>query len=228
MINTRSAIHASLISKQHIDKIYEHDKGRTDVSDICMKDSRISNTGLIELGAQILTQTVPAAPLLTPLSGQSSPSSSFFLDQAIDAAAKQAHKTYEPKDVSSLSWLDDGDEEADDISIDEGRPPEKSHWSDDSDVDDEEYIEDQTNDEHSFGESVLSADDVELKGKETDEQVLEVKEKEDMKAAVTVKEINGEVAELSGKTYVENDRRLKRVPRRDGITTQVIDIDMPE
>ena len=163
-------------------------------------------------------QTIPAAPLLTPLSVQSSPSSSFFLDQTIDAAEKQSQKTYKLKDVPSLSRLDDGDDQVDDVSADEERPLEKSHWSDDSDVDEDEDIEDQIDNEDISGESVTSKTDIDAKDKKADEEALEVERKEDMEAAAVLEEIDDEMVEVNGNKHAGNARRLttdsrKPVPR---------------
>ena len=149
-------------------------------------------------------QTVPKAPLLapllTPLSVQSSPSSSFFLDQTTDTAGKQSHKKAKPEDGWSLLWVKDEEDEADGVSVDEGRPPEKSHWSDDSEVDEDEDIDDQTDDEDKSGESVTSANDVNAKDQETDGQAFKVGEKNDMATPVVLEETGGEEAELSGNT----------------------------
>ena len=132
LINTRLVFH---ISKKHTLATHEHDKCRPNVPVNCMEISSTSDVRLINFGAQIHMQTTPAAPLLTPLSVQSSPSSSFFLDQTVNAANKQSHKAYKLKDVPLLSGLDDADDEVDDVSVDEERPLEKSYWSDDSDID---------------------------------------------------------------------------------------------
>ena len=213
MINTRSAFQAPLISKQHTLETYEHDKGRTDISVNCMEKSPTSELRLINLGAQVHMQSMPAAPLLTPLSVQSSPSSSFFLDQTIDEAVKQSHKAYRLKDVPSLSGLDDEDDEVDDVSVDEERPLERSHWSDDSDVDDDEDIEDQVDNENDSGESVKSKTEICAKDKEADEEAFRVEGKGGIKAAVVLKETDDEMAELNGNTHAGNARRLNTASR---------------
>ena len=159
-------------------------------------------------------QTIPAAPLLTPLSVQSSPSSSFFLDQTIDAAEKQSHKAYKLKDVPPLSRLDDGDDQVDEVSIDEERPFEKSHWSDDSDVDEDEDIEGQIDNEDISGETVTSKTDIDAKDKEADEEALKVERNEDLEAAAVLKETDDEMAEVDGSTHAGNARRLTRDSRR--------------
>lgn len=158
-------------------------------------------------------QTIPAAPLLTPLSVQSSPSSSFFLDQTIDAAEKQTHKAYRLKDVPSLSGLDDADDEVDDVSVDEERPLEKSHWSDDSEVDDDEDIEDQIDNEDSSGENVKSKTETCAKDKKADDEAFRVKGKEGIKASVVLEETDDEMAELNGNPHASNARRLNRISR---------------
>ena len=151
-------------------------------------------------------QTMPAAPLLAPLlaplSGESSPSSSFFLDQTTDETGKKSHKKNKQEDGSSLLWLEDrGDEdEADRVSVDEGRPPEKSHWSDDSDVDEEDDIDDQMDDEDGSGESVTSDTKVNAKDQEADGQAFKVGKKDNTVAAVVLEETGGEEAELKGNT----------------------------
>ena len=213
MINIRSAFQAPLISKQHTLETYEHDKGRTDISVNCMEKSPTSVLMLISLGTQVHMQTIPAAPLLTPLSVQSSPSSFFFLDQTIDAAEKQTHKTYRLKDVPSLSGLDDEDDEVDDVSVDEERPLEKSHWSDDSDVDEDEDIEGQVDNEDDSGESVKSKTKICAKDKEADEEAFWVEGKEGIKASVVLEETGDEMAELDGNTHAGNARRLSTIPR---------------
>ena len=171
---------------------------------------------LINLGAQINMQTIPAAPLLTPLSVQSSPSSSFFLDQTIDTTDKQSHKTYKLKDAPSLSVLDDGDDEVDDVSVDEERPLEKSHWSDDSDVDedDNEDIEDQRDDKNTFEQSVTPAIDLGARDKDTDEQAFEVEGKEDMEAAVVLEGTDDANVVLNGSTHAGNTCHLNRNSRK--------------
>ena len=150
-------------------------------------------------------QTIPKAPLLAPLlvplSVQSSPSSSFFFDQTTDTAGKQSHRKANPEYGWSLLWIDDEEDEADGVSVDEGRPPEKSHWSDDSDVDEGEDEEDQTGDKDGSGESVTSANDVNAKDQERNGQALKAGEKHDMAAPVVLEETGGEEAELSGKTH---------------------------
>ena len=158
-------------------------------------------------------QSMPAAPLLTPLSVQSSPSSSFFLDQTIDEAVKQSHKAYMLKDVPSLSGLDDEDDGVDDVSVDEERPLERSHWSDDSDVDDDEDIEDQVDNENDSGESVKSKTEICAKDKEADEEAFRVEGKGGIKAAVVLKETDDEMAELNGNTHAGNARRLNTASR---------------
>ena len=162
-------------------------------------------------------QTIPAAPLLAPLlaplSGESSPSSSFFLDHTTDDAGKKSHKKHKLEDVSSLLRLDNGEGEADGGSIDEGRPPEKSHWSDDSDIDEDEDEEDQTDDEDDSGESVTSATDVKPKDQEADGRAFKVGEKDNMAAVVVLEETGGEEAELSGNTHIGSDCLLDRDPR---------------
>ena len=179
-----------------------------------MAKSPKSDLRLISLGAQVHMQKIPAAPLLTPLSVQSSPSSSFFLDQTIDAAEKETHKAYRLKDVPSLSGLDDNDDEVDDVSVDEGRPIEKSHWSDDSDVDEDEDIEDQIDNEDKSGESVTSKTEIGAKDKEADEEAFKVEGKEGIKAAVVLEETDDEIAELNGNTHAGSARRMNTVSRK--------------
>ena len=177
-------------------------------------------------------QTIPAAPLLAPLlaplSGESSPSSSFFLDQTTDDAGKNPYKKHKLEDVSSLSRLDDGEDEADGGSIDEGRPPEKSHWSDDSDVDEDEDEEDQMDDEDDTGESVTSATDVNAKNQEADGRAFKVGEKYKMAAVVVLEETGGEEAELSGNTYTGNACLLSRDSRKNEPISWVIPNDERE
>ena len=168
---------------------------------------------LINPGTQVHMQTIPAAPLLTPLSVQSSPTSSFFLDQTIKPAEEQSYTTNMLKDVPSLSRLDDGVDEVDDVSIGEDRPLEKSYWSDDSDVDEDEDIEDQEDDMDRSRESVTPGIDFGVQDKETDEQAFAVNEKEDMTTAVMLKETHDEMVELNGNKYAGNARRLNRGPR---------------
>ena len=163
---------------------------------------------------QIHTQKIPAAPLLTPLSVQSSPSSSFFLDQTVDAAEKQSHKAYKLKDVPPLSRLDDRDDQVDDVSVDEERPLEKSHWSDDSDVDEDEDIEGQIDNEDIPGDSVASKTDIDAKDKEADEEAWKVERKEDMEAAAVLEETDDEMAEVNGNAHAGNARRLTRDSRK--------------
>ena len=162
-------------------------------------------------------QTIPKAPLLAPLlaplSGQSSPSSSFFLDQTAETAGKESHKKYKPEDGSSSLWLDDEEDEGDGISVDEGRPPEKSYWSDDSDVDEDEDPEGQI-DEDGSGKSVTSADDVNAKVQEADGQAFKMGKKDDMGAAVVLEETGGEEVELCGKTHAGSACLLKRDLRK--------------
>ena len=214
MINTRSAFQAPLISKQHTLETCKHDKGRTNIAVNYMEKPPTSYLSLINLGVQVHMQTIPAAPLLTPLSVQSSPSSSFFLDQTIDAAEKQSHKVYKLKDVPSLSGLDDGDDEVDDVSVDEERPLEKSHWSDDSDVDEDEYIEGQIDNEAISGESVTSKTEIGAKDKDADEEASKVEGKEDMEAAVVLEETDNKMAEVNGNTHAGIAHRLNRDPRK--------------
>ena len=173
---------------------------QNDDSNNCKKRASTLDLELMDISAQFHMQSIPTAPLLglllTPLSGQSSPSSSFFLDQTIDDAGKKSHKKYKLEDVSSLLRLDDKEGEVD--GIDEGRPPEKSYWSDDSDIDDDEYVEDQTDDEGSSGESSTSANDVNAKDQEADGQAFKVGKKHDMAAPVVLEGTGGEEAELGG------------------------------
>ena len=205
---------------------------RTEVSDNCKKRASKLKLRLMGIGAQVHMQTIPAAPplapLLAPLSGQSSPSSSFFLDQTIDAAGKQSHKNYKLKDISSLSWLDNGEDEVDELSIGEGRPPTKSHWSDDSDVNKDEDVDDQVDDESGFGESVTSATNVNAKDQEADGQAFGVGVKEDMAAAVVLEETGSEEAELSGNTHAGNACHRNRVSRKDETISQAIRNDVRE
>ena len=146
-------------------------------------------------------QKIPTAPLLAPLSNQSSPSSSFLLDQTTDVAGTQSHKKYMPDHGSSSLWLDNGEDNGDGVSFDEGRHPEKSYWSDDSDVDEDEVVEDQIDDEDGSGESVTSATDVNAKDQEADGQAFKVGEKNGMAAPVVLEGTGGGEAERSGKTY---------------------------
>ena len=168
-------------------------------------------------------QTIPAAPLLAPLlaplSGQSSPSSSFFLDQTTDDAGKKSHEKYKLEDVSSLLRRDDGKDEVDAVSDNEARPLEKSHWSDDSDVDEDEDEEDQTDDEDDFGECVTSANEVNAKDQEADEQDFKMGERDNMAAAVVLEEIGGEEAELDGNTHAGSACLLNRDSRKDKATS---------
>lgn len=177
-------------------------------------------------------QTIPAAPLLAPLlaplSGQSSPSSSFFLDQTIDEVGKQSLKKCKLEDGSSVLRLDDGEDEADGVSVDEGRPPEKSHWSDDSDVDEDEDVDDHMDDEDGSGESVTSATDVNTKDQEADGQVLKVGEKEDMAAAATLEKTGCEEAELNGSTHAGSACLLNKVLGKDETISQDICTDVRE
>ena len=148
-------------------------------------------------------QTIPTppllGPLLAPLSSQSSPSSSFFLDQTTDTAGTQSHRKYEPEDGSSSLLLDDEEDEG--ASVDEGRLPEKSFWSDDSDLDEDEVVEDQVDDEDSSGKCVMSADDVDAKHQEADGQAFKGAIKDDMEAAVVLQDTGSEEAKLSGDTH---------------------------
>ena len=198
---------------QHTLETCEHDKGRTDIPVNCMEKSPTSDLRLINLGVQVHMQTIPAAPLLTPLSIQSSPSSSFFLDQTIDAAEKQTHKVYRLKDVPSLSGLDDEDDEADDVSVDEERPLEKSHWSDDSEVDEDEDIEDEIENEDNSEESGKSKTDICAKDKKANGESFKVQGKEGIKAVVVLEETDDEMAELKGNTHAGNARRLNTISR---------------
>ena len=211
MINTRSALH---IFKKHTLETYKHEKSRTNTSVNCMEKSKTSDRRSINPGVQIHMQTIPAAPLLTPLSVQSSPTSSFFLDRTIESAEEQSHTTYMLEDVPSLPRLDDGDDEVNDVSISEERPLEKSHWSDDSDIDEDEGIEYQKDDMDRFRESVTPAIDFGVQDKETDEQAFAVEGKEDMKAAVVLEETDDETVELNGNLHTGNGRRLNRVSRK--------------
>ena len=179
-----------------------------------MEKSPASDMRLINLGAQVHMQTVPAAPLLTPLSVQSSPSSTFFLDQTIDAAEKHSHQANKLKDVPSLSELGDGDDGVDDVSVDEGRPLEKSHWSDDSDVDEDEDIEDQIDNKDNSGESVTLKTEIGAKDKEADEEAFKVEGKEGIKAAVVLEETDDEMAEMNGNTHAGSARRMNRGSRK--------------
>ena len=146
-------------------------------------------------------QTIPTAPLLAPLSSQSSPSSSFLLDQTTDTARTQSRKKYKPEDGSSSLWLDDKEDEGDGVSVDKGRHPEKSYWSDDSEVDEDEDVEDQVDDEDGSGKSVSSADDVNAKDQEAGGQAFELGEEYDRAAPVVLEEIGGEEAERRGETH---------------------------
>ena len=157
-------------------------------------------------------QTIPASSILTPLSVQSSPSSSFFLDQTFDAAEKQSHKSHKLKDGPSLLGLNYGDDEGVNVSVDEERLLEKSYWSDDSDVDEDEDegIYDQIDDEDIFGQSVTPAINLGAQDKEMDEQAFKVGGKEDMEAAIVLEETNDEMVELSGDTRAGDARGLNR------------------
>ena len=177
------------------------------------------NLRLMDIGAEDQMQTIPTAPLLAPLlaplSGHSSPSSSFFLDQTTETAGKQPHKRDKPEDGWSLLWVDDEEDEADGVSIDEGRPPEKSHWSDDSDVDEDEDGEDGRDKEDDSGVSVTSTTDVNAKDQEADEQNFKVGERNKMAAAALPEETRGEEAELSGNTHAESACLLDRNSKKD-------------
>lgn len=192
MINTSSAFQAPLISKQYTLETCEHDEGGTNASVNCMEKSLKSDLRLINLGAQLHMQT-PAAPLLAPLSMPSSPSSSFFLDQNIDASEKQSHKAFKLKDVPSLPELDDGDEEVDNVAVDEERPLERSHWSDDSDADGED-IEDQLDNEDKSGVRDTPKTAIDARDKEANEEAFKVKEKKDMETAVVPEKTDDETA----------------------------------
>ena len=203
---------------QHTLETCEHDKGRTNVSVNCTEKPPTSVLRLIKLRAQVQMQTIPAAPLLTPLSVQSSPSSSFFLDQTIDAAEKQSRKAFKLRDIPSLSRLDDGDNEVNDGCVDEERPIEKSHWSDDSDIDEDEdeddVDEDQPDKEDDSGQSVTSKTDVVAKDEEADEEALKLKGKGGIASAFVLEEAEDEMIELNDNTHTGNARRLSRVSRK--------------
>ena len=177
------------------------------------------NPRLTDLGAQAHMQTIPAAPLLTPLSVQSSPSSSIFLDQTVDAAEKASHQSHRPLHLSSLSWLDDGHDEANDESNDERRLREKSHWSDDSDVDGEEVDGEKLNDEDTAKDVVTPANEVVTSSEETWELVLKKGGKKDMEDASVVEKTTDELVESNKNAVTDNARRLRRCLRRDGIST---------
>ena len=96
--------------------------------------------------------------------------------------------------------------------IDEDRPPEKSPWSDDSDVDSDsdsdEDTEDQTDNKDRFRESLTPAIDFGALKKETDKQIFMVDEKENIKAAVVLEETDAEMVELNENTHADNAGRL--------------------
>ena len=131
------------------------------------------------------------------------------------------------KDVPSLSGLEDEDDEADNVAVDEERPLEKSHWSDDSDVDEYEDIEDQLDDEDSSGETDTSKTVTGTKDKEADEEAFKVEGKEDMDAAILLEKSGDEMAEVNCTTHAGNARRLDRVSVKPAAKPSIHD-DVPE
>lgn len=164
---------------------------------------------------------MPAAPLLTPLSVQSSPSSSIFLDQTVDAAEKVSHQGRRPPHIASLSWLDDVDNKAAGEAVDERRLPERSHWSDDSDVDDEEEDDrEHLNDDDDTRDAVTPTNTVVAKAEEVGGQALKRGGKEGMEKAIVVGKITDEKTESNGNT--KNACRVRKPSRKDGITNQAV------
>lgn len=159
-------------------------------------------------------EKIPSTPLLTPRSDPSSPCSSFSLNQSIDADKKQSDKASKLKDVPSQSGLDDGDDERANVAVDEERPQEKSHWSDDSDVDEDEDIEDQLDNEDNSGERETPRTTIGAKDKAADEETFKVEGKEDMDAAVVPEKTDDEMAELNGTAYAGHARRLNGISGR--------------
>lgn len=166
---------------------------------------------------------MPAAPLLTPLSVQSSPTSSIFLDQTVDAAEKVSHQGRRPPHPSSLSWLDDANDEADGESVGEGTAPERSHWSDDSDVDDEEDDKgEQLSDDDNSRNTVTPTNMIVAKMEEVGGQALERGGKEGMEKAMVVGKIKDKQVELNDNAVAENAHRVRESSSKDGITNQAV------
>ena len=101
-----------------------------------------------------------------------------------------------------------------DVSVDEQRPLEKSHWSDDSDVDEDEDIEGQIENEAISGESVTSKTEIGAKDRDADQEASKVEGNEDMEAVVVLEETNDGIAEVNGNTHAGNARRSNRDPRK--------------
>lgn len=167
---------------------------------------------------------MPAAPLLTPLSVQSSPSSSIFLDQTVDVAEKASHQGRRQQHISPLSWLDDANDEADGDSVGGGRLPERSHWSDDSDVDDDE--EDQrghSNDDDNARDAVTPTNMVVAKAEEVGVQALERGGREDLEKVLVVGKTTDEKSEPIGDPVAENYAcRVRKYSRKDGFAPKAV------